>query len=157
MARTRGFRRAAPRPQSGGGVCTIRHLARPDQLPAHSVRPARCREEDSRCRAAGVDRLSRRAGDLNAPAMFSRYAPGTELEGFQIGERIHAGAMGYIYTVTRPGAEFPMIMKVPRVGQGESGEGLLGFETEAMILPSLSGPHVPRFVAVGDLSRTPYL
>src|SRR6185295_8894861 len=36
-------------------------------------------------------------------------------------------------------------------------EGLINFETEAMILPVLSSPHVPRFVASGDLARTPYL
>jgi eukaryotic-like serine/threonine-protein kinase len=94
------------------------------------------------------------------PAMLKRYTTGTELDGFRLGERIHSGAMGYIFRVTDQAGRdppFPMIMKVPRVGPGESGEGLIGFETETMILPALSGPHVPHFVAVGSLTKTPYL
>jgi nucleotide-binding universal stress UspA family protein len=86
-----------------------------------------------------------------------RYAAGAELDGFHLGERIHSGAMGHIYRVTGRDPGFPMIMKLPRVGPGESGEGLIGYETEASILPALTGPHVPRFVAIGSLARTPYL
>lgn len=89
--------------------------------------------------------------------MLEPLAPGTELDGFRIGERIHSGAMGHIYRVSGPGPGFPMIMKVPRVGPAESGEELISFEIEAMILPALSGPHVPRSVAVGDLAKVPYL
>ncbi|HEX7273616.1 MAG TPA: hypothetical protein VF420_15830, partial [Casimicrobiaceae bacterium] len=74
------------------------------------------------------------------PATVGRYAPGTDLDGFRIGERIHSGAMGHIFRVTGRDAGFPMIMKVPRVGPGESGEGLISYETESMILPALSGP-----------------
>ena len=44
-----------------------------------------------------------------------RYA-GTELDGFRIGERIHSGAMGYIYRVDGGDGAFPKIMKVPRIG-----------------------------------------
>ncbi|MCC6609996.1 MAG: protein kinase [Burkholderiales bacterium] len=84
-------------------------------------------------------------------------AVGTEIDGFRLEERIHTGAMGHIFRVTGPDAGFPMIMKVPRLGSGESGESLISFETETMILPVLSGPHVPRFVAAGDLTKTPYL
>ncbi|HET9762006.1 MAG TPA: bifunctional serine/threonine-protein kinase/universal stress protein [Casimicrobiaceae bacterium] len=87
----------------------------------------------------------------------ARYAPGAELDGFTLGERIHSGAMGHIYQVTRASSPFPLIMKVPRVGPGETGEGIINFETEAMLLPALAGSHVPRFVARGNLSRTPYL
>jgi serine/threonine protein kinase len=91
------------------------------------------------------------------PAMLERYAAGTELDGFRLGERIHSGAMGHIFRVTGRDPGFPIIMKVPRVGPGESGEGLINFETESMVLPALSGAHVPRFVAVGALARKPYL
>jgi nucleotide-binding universal stress UspA family protein len=87
----------------------------------------------------------------------ARYAAGAALDGFTLGERIHSGAMGHIFRVTGAASAFPTIMKAPRVGPGESGEGILNFETEAMLLPALSGPHVPRFVAAGTLSRTPYL
>ena len=86
-----------------------------------------------------------------------QYTAGTELDGFRLGERIHSGAMGHIYRIAGPSSGAPMIMKVPRVGRGESGEGFISFETEARILPALSGPHVPRFVAAGNLSKTPYL
>ena len=82
---------------------------------------------------------------------------GSEVDGFRIGERIHAGGMGNIHRVTKPGFDTPMIMKVPRVGPNEPTEGIISFETEAMIVPTLSGPHVPRFIAAGDLARTPYL
>ena len=82
---------------------------------------------------------------------------GAELDGFSLGERVHSGAMGHIFRITGRDTGFPMIMKVPRVGPGESGEGLINFETEAMLLPALSGAHVPRFVAAGSLARTPYL
>jgi nucleotide-binding universal stress UspA family protein len=94
---------------------------------------------------------------ISRPAMLERYAAGTELDGFWLGERIHSGAMGHIFRVTGRDPGFPIIMKVPRVGPGESGEGLINFETESLLLPSLSGSHVPRFVAAGNLATTPYL
>lgn len=83
--------------------------------------------------------------------------PGTVVDGFTVGERVHHGAMGNIYRVTRADRDVPMIMKVPRVGANEPPEGIISFETEATIVPALSGPHVPHCVAVGDLARTPYL
>ena len=89
--------------------------------------------------------------------MLERLQPGIELDGFRLGERVHSGAQGQIFRVLAPDQGFPTIMKVPRVGPGEPGENLISFETEAMILPALSGPHVPRFVAAGDLAKTPYL
>ncbi|HYM61597.1 MAG TPA: bifunctional serine/threonine-protein kinase/universal stress protein [Thermoanaerobaculia bacterium] len=89
--------------------------------------------------------------------MLERLAPGSEIDGFRVGERIHSGAMGNIFRVTRPDLSGPMIMKVPRVGPNESPEGIISFETEATIVPTLAGSHVPRCVAVGDLARAPYL
>jgi eukaryotic-like serine/threonine-protein kinase len=83
--------------------------------------------------------------------------PGSDIDGFRVGERIHSGGTGNIYRVTKPGVEMPMIMKVPRVGPNEPTEGIISFETEATIVPTLSGPHVPKFIAAGDLARTPYL
>ena len=91
------------------------------------------------------------------PALAGSDSSGREIDGFTLGERIHSGAMGHIFRVTGRDPGFPIIMKVPRVGPGESGEGIINFETEAMLLPALSGPHVPRFVAAGTLSHTPYL
>ena len=82
---------------------------------------------------------------------------GAEIDGFVIGEHVHSGAMGNIHRVTRADRSVPMIMKVPRIGPNEPPEGIISFETEATVLPALTGPHVPRCVAVGDLARTPYL
>lgn len=76
--------------------------------------------------------------------------PGDIVDGFVVGRHLHSGAMGDIYAV----ADSAFIMKVPRT---EPVESIIGFETEATIVPALRGAHVPRFVAAGDLARTPYL
>jgi nucleotide-binding universal stress UspA family protein len=89
--------------------------------------------------------------------MLEQLGQGTVVDGYRIGECIHSGAQSRIFRVSGPGPDFPIIMKVPRIGPLEPSENLISFETEALILPALSGPHVPRFVAAGDLSKTPYL
>ena len=91
--------------------------------------------------------------------------PGAVIDGFEIEACLHAGGMAHIYTVryaaaadgTRREAEFPMAMKIPRMTAGDGAENIVSFEIEHQIMPALTGPHVPRFVAAGDLSRTPYL
>lgn len=87
--------------------------------------------------------------------------PGTELDGFVIGECVHAGGMAHIYRVSyaQPGRvpPFPLAMKVPRMSEGEGVENIVGFEVEHQMLQAVHGPHVPRFVAAGDLARVPYL
>ena len=83
--------------------------------------------------------------------------PGEMVDDFLVWERVHAGAQGVIYRVTGPEAARPLLMKVPRLHSADAAESLLSYETEARILPELSGPHVPRFVAAGDLRRLPYL
>ncbi|HWI80650.1 bifunctional serine/threonine-protein kinase/universal stress protein [Ramlibacter sp.] len=87
--------------------------------------------------------------------------PGTEIDGFVIEECLHAGGMAHIYRVryAQPGREpgFPMAMKVPRMTAGDGAENIVGFEVEHQLLQVLTGPHVPRFVAAGDLARVPYL
>ena len=84
-----------------------------------------------------------------------------ELDGFVLGELVHSGRMGRVYRVTagasRGAVAFPLLMKLPRTERGAGAEGLLAFETELSVLPLLSGPHVPRFVAAGDLAATPYI
>lgn len=84
---------------------------------------------------------------------------GTLLDGFRVEERVHAGGMAVLYRVTAGGADpgFPLVMKVPRLGPGEPAESVVSFEVEATVLAALHGPHVPRFVAAGDVVRTPYL
>ena len=82
---------------------------------------------------------------------------GTTIDGFHVAETVHEGAMGRLFSVTRADTPFPMLMKVPRFGVGDSAEMMLAFETEAMILPRLAGRHAPRFVAAGDVSTIPYI
>lgn len=86
--------------------------------------------------------------------------PGTELDGFVIGQCLHAGGMAHIYSVSyQAGTEaaFPLVMKVPRMTAGDGAENIVGFEVEHQIMQHVQGPHVPRFVAAGDMSRLPYL
>ena len=89
--------------------------------------------------------------------MTVRIAPGSEIEGFRVGDLLHKGAMGRIFVVSRADRSTPMVMKVPRFGPDEGAENLISFETEVNILPALSGPHVPHFVAAGDIAKVPYL
>ncbi len=90
-----------------------------------------------------------------------RLEQGTAVDGFVVGPRVHAGAMAELYRVQYDGGRadpgFPMIMKVPRMGGGEGAENLVGFEVEHQMLQVLEGPHVPRFVAAGDMGRLPFL
>ena len=51
----------------------------------------------------------------------------------------------------------PMLMKVPNFAEGEDPAGIVSFEMEQMILPRLSGVHVPKFVAAGDWAVQPYI
>lgn len=89
-----------------------------------------------------------------------RLEQGSELDGFRIGPCLHAGAMARIYEVRYADGRdspFPMVMKVPLMRDGDGGENIVGFEIEHQLLQVLHGPHVPRFVAAGDLDRIPYL
>ena len=82
---------------------------------------------------------------------------GSTLDGFKIGEKIHSGGMATLWRVTRPGIDVPIVMKVPTILDGEDATVIVGFEMEMMILPRLSGVHVPKFYAVGDFARQPYI
>ena len=88
-------------------------------------------------------------------------APGTEIDGFVVHQCIHAGGMAHIYRVARTDASqdpgFALAMKVPRMTAGDGAENIVSFEIELQILPALTGSHVPRFIAAGDLARLPYL
>lgn len=86
---------------------------------------------------------------------------GARLDGFEVLQCIHSGGMAHIYSVRyadgRPDPGFAMAMKVPRMTEGDGAENIVGFEVECQLLQVLSGAHVPRFVASGDLERLPYL
>src|SRR2546421_1005847 len=83
--------------------------------------------------------------------------PGAELDGFTIGECVHRGGMATLWTVTHPGITVPLLMKVPRISEGEDPAAIVGFEMEQMILPRLSGPHLPACFGAGDFATQPYV
>ena len=82
---------------------------------------------------------------------------GSIVDGFRIGDLVHDGGLATLWSVSRPGATMPMLMKVPKFGEGEDPAAIVSFEMEQMILPRLSGVHVPKFVAVGDFAVQPYI
>ncbi|SDJ82920.1 MULTISPECIES: serine/threonine protein kinase [Bradyrhizobium] len=82
---------------------------------------------------------------------------GAQLDGFTIGECVHRGGMATLWTVTHPGITVPLLMKVPRVSEGEDPAAIVSFEMEQMILPRLAGPHVPGCFGTGDFARQAYV
>jgi nucleotide-binding universal stress UspA family protein len=82
---------------------------------------------------------------------------GATLDGYLIGERVHRGGMASIWAVTHPKISGPLLMKLPVMSEGVDPAAIVGFEMEQMILPRLTGPHVPRYIAQGDFSLQPYL
>src|ERR671926_263960 len=83
--------------------------------------------------------------------------PGAQLDGFTIGERVHRGGMATLWSVTHPGITVPLLMKIPRVSEGEDPAAIVSFEMEMMILPRLTGPHVPACFGTGDFARQAYV
>ncbi|WFU43939.1 bifunctional serine/threonine-protein kinase/universal stress protein [Bradyrhizobium sp. CB82] len=82
---------------------------------------------------------------------------GAEIDGFMVGECVHAGGMAMLWTVTHHGIDAPLLMKVPRVSEGEDPAAIVSFEMEQMILPRLAGPHVPHCFGTGDFARQAYV
>ena len=82
---------------------------------------------------------------------------GAQLDGFTIGECVHRGGMATLWTVTHPGIAVPLLMKVPRVSEGEDPAAIVSFEMEQMILPRLAGPHVPGCFGTGDFASQAYV
>jgi protein-serine/threonine kinase len=96
----------------------------------------------------------------------STLEPGQVIDGFRLEERTHQGGMAHLWRISfaEPPAAgaalmtpLPMIMKVPRIKGGEDPATIVGFEVEQMIMPALSGPHVPKYIAKGDFTRQPYI
>jgi nucleotide-binding universal stress UspA family protein len=85
------------------------------------------------------------------------HEPGLVLDGFRLEERIHRGGMATLWRVSRPGMTAPMLMKVPKIGEGADPAAIVSFEMEQMILPRLTGAHVPKVFGVGDFVVQPYI
>ena len=84
-----------------------------------------------------------------------RLVPGLEIGGFTLIVPLHEGGMATLWRVSHPEHTMPLLMKLARVGYGEAATQIVGFEVEKMILPRLTGPHVPRFIAAGDHQDQP--
>ena len=65
--------------------------------------------------------------------------------------------MATIHRVSKEGIDLPLIMKAPKPASGSPPGAYVGFEVEQMVLAVLSGPHVPKFIAKGNLETTPYI
>jgi eukaryotic-like serine/threonine-protein kinase len=83
--------------------------------------------------------------------------PGAVIDGFTVGECVHSGGMATLWSVTWPDVALPLLMKIPRVSEGEDPAAIVSFEMEQMILPRLSGPHVPACFGAGDFARQAYV
>lgn len=82
---------------------------------------------------------------------------GLQIDGFALGEQLHKGGFATVWDVTHPDHDLPMVMKVPTILDGDDAPTIVGFEVEQMILPRLSGVHVPKVVAIGDFAVMPYV
>ena len=83
--------------------------------------------------------------------------PDSIIDGFRIEQQLHRGGMATLWRASLPDATMPMLMKVPRFSEGEDPAAIVSFEMEQMILPRISGVHVPAFVAAGDFAIQPYI
>jgi nucleotide-binding universal stress UspA family protein len=82
---------------------------------------------------------------------------GMEIGGFTLGERLHQGGFASVWAVTHPLYRSALVMKVPTILDGYDGPTIVGFEVEQMIMPRLTGPHVPRVYGVGGFDDMAYI
>jgi eukaryotic-like serine/threonine-protein kinase len=87
----------------------------------------------------------------------SKVQTGAVIDGFTIGERVHEGGMATLWSVTHPDIAAPLMMKIPRVSEGEDPAAIVSFEMEQLILPRVKGPHVPAWFATGDFAPQAYV
>ena len=96
----------------------------------------------------------------HASTMREQLRSGGVIGGYRLGPCIHQGGTGSIYRASAPADNdpgFPIVLKAPYLGHGESAIGIIGLEMEQTILARLDGAHVPRFVAAGDVRASPYI
>ncbi|HEU6440769.1 MAG TPA: protein kinase, partial [Microvirga sp.] len=86
-----------------------------------------------------------------------RLEPGMVIDGFTLREHVSTGGMAQIWSAEREDDPAPLVMKFPMLIDSDDPIPIVCFETEQMIMPRLSGPHVPRFIAAGPLDPQPYI
>src|SRR5262249_34618456 len=156
MARDRRLRRSAQGSHQQGllGAGGLRTgaadlLPRAVRLRSHGPQDSRCGAPRSRCPAPGTRRIERSMDLLG---------PGSEIDGFRLGELMHAGSMASIYRLAGAGGPLPLVIKIPRLGAGERAVNVIAFEVCRMVLGALAqSRHHPTLVAFGDVETTPYL
>jgi len=82
---------------------------------------------------------------------------GTIIDGFRLVDILYRGGMATVWRVEHADVHIPLVMKVPRLEYGDDPTAIVGFEVEQMVMPALSGAHVPRFMAAGDFTAVPYI
>lgn len=82
---------------------------------------------------------------------------GAVIEGFTLDKCVHHGGMATLWSATHPGIDRPILVKIPKISEGDDPAMIVSFEMEQMILPRLSGDHVPACYGTGDFSRQPYV
>lgn len=82
---------------------------------------------------------------------------GLEIDGYRLEAELYRGGFSTLWRVSHPAQTANVVMKVPRLHKGLDSASVVGFETEAMILPRLSGPHVPRLIGQGGFDPMPYV
>jgi serine/threonine protein kinase len=88
--------------------------------------------------------------------MGRQLAPGDVIGGFRLEQKFHHGGMGTLWKVSRADIAAPLVMKLPFLLPSEDPLTIVSYETEQMIMPRLSGTHVPAFIAAGDFDG-PYV
>jgi eukaryotic-like serine/threonine-protein kinase len=88
---------------------------------------------------------------------FARLEPGVVIDRFRLEERIHQGSMATLWRVSGEPGQPSMVMKMPQLREGDDPAAMVGFEVERMIMPTLSGVHVPRFIAAADFPAQAYI
>ncbi|MBI2733588.1 MAG: serine/threonine protein kinase, partial [Aquabacterium sp.] len=84
---------------------------------------------------------------------------GDVIDQFRLKDKLHVGGMATLWDIEplQAAPDVPLIMKIPRIKGGEDPATIVGFEVEQMVMPMLSGPHVPHFVTKGDFIQQPYI
>ncbi len=65
--------------------------------------------------------------------------------------------MATLWSATRPDLERSVLIKIPKMSEGDDPAAIVSFEMEQMISPRLTGVHVPICYGTGDFTRQPYV